>query len=68
MSPKNFTSVLIICFLFGCSASGTCDKYSQKKYLETNIENNKLYNSGETSEAISKVEEIIKNDSNTMFR
>lgn len=49
----------------GCADElDTCEKYIQKKYLDANLEHEKLFNKGKLEEAIAVVEDFIEKDSN----
>ena len=57
--------MIVIVASIGCKGElDTCKKYFQKKYLNANLEHEKLFDEDKLEEAIATVEKLIKRDSN----
>ena len=65
MKITKFIWLTLITILIGCtSESDTCKKYFQKKYVNANLEHEKLFDADKLEEAIAMVEKFIEKDSN----
>lgn len=64
MSSTKFIWIIIWATLFGCKNElSNCEKYIQKKYLDSNLKHEKLFEEDKLGEAISIVESQIEKDS-----
>ena len=65
MKIIKFICLVVIATTIGCvDELDSCKKYLQKKYLDSNLVHEKLFDEGKVEEAIKRVKELIKKDSN----
>lgn len=65
MKITKFIWIILTITSIGCTGEpDTCKKYFQKKYLNANLEHEKLFDEGKLEEAIATVEAFIEKDSN----